>query len=422
MSPTGRAAACLAALAAAALLLPLTVVVLGVLALAAATGVDARAAARRPRIERRRPAVLARGVPARLEVDADAAGRRAPRLRQAAPPDLAIAPREGAGALRSELVGRRRGRHALPGVAARVEGPLGLAAWYHRGTPDEEVLVFPDLPAARRLALAVRQGRFRDAGTLTRGALGLGTEFESIRDYSPDDDIRQVNWLAGERAGRPMSNVFRLEQDRDVVCVVDAGRLMAAPVSAAAGRPADRTRLDAAIDAAAAIALVADELGDRCGTIAFDDAIRRRVRPRHRGADEVVRALFDVEPRAVDSDFELAFRHVDGGKRALVVVLCDLLEEAAARPLLEAVPILARRHHVVVASCADEDLIALTSAEPRDAADVYAAAVALDVLAARRRVIALLRGAGADVVEAPAGALAAACVGAYLRAKRAACA
>ena len=62
-----------------------------------------------------------------------------------------------------------------------------------------------------------------------------------------------------------------------------------------------------------------------------------------------MRALFDLEPRPLDSDYELAFRRAEGSKRALVVVFCDLLEEAAARPLVRAVPVLTRRHAVVVA-------------------------------------------------------------------------
>ena len=100
-----------------------------------------------------------------------------------------------------------------------------------------------------------------------------------------------------------------------------------------------------------------------------------------------------------------------------MLVLTDLLEESAARPLVEAVPILARRHAVVVASAADVDLAETLATEPRTPRDVYAASVALDVLAARRRVTRQLRRAGADVVEAAPDRLAAACVGAYLRAK-----
>src|SRR5207247_1324729 len=123
-----------------------------------------------------------------------------------------------------------RGGHTFRGRATGMRGPLGLAAWYRRGGGPAEVLVYPDLPAAWRLVLAVRQGRFTDPGRLTRGPLGLGTDFESIRDYLPDDDIRQVNWRATARLGRPMSNQYRVEQDRDVVCMLAAGRLMATPL------------------------------------------------------------------------------------------------------------------------------------------------------------------------------------------------
>ena len=158
-------------------------------------------------------------------------------------------------------------------------------------------------------------------------------------------------------------------------------------------------------------------VGDRCGVVAFDDQIRRRLPPRRAGGDAVVRTLFDLEPRPVDADYELAFQTVEGAKRRLIVIFCDLLEEAAARPLVDAVPVLARRHVVIVASVRDPDLDAQLTTEPATARDVYGQAVALDVLAARARVAHGLERAGASVLEAPAKALPAACVSAYLRAK-----
>jgi uncharacterized protein (DUF58 family) len=270
--------------------------------------------------------------------------------------------------------------------------------------------VYPDVPAARRIVTAIRRGRFRDPGLLTRGPLGLGTEFETVRDYQPDDDIRQVNWSATARTGRAMSNQYRIEQDRDVVCLLDSGRLMSAPIG-------DRTRLDAGLDALAAVVLVADELGDRCGVVAFDAEIRRKVATGRRNSNAVIGAVFDLEPRPVDADYELAFRAVGSAKRALVVVFTDLLDEAAARSLVAAVPVLARRHAVVVASVRDPDVDRAVRSAPRDRADVYRAAVALDLLDGRRRVVAELRRVGAEVVEAPPEHLAAACVRAYLHLK-----
>ncbi len=272
--------------------------------------------------------------------------------------------------------------------------------------------MFPDLRTARRLALAVARGRFRDQGATARGPLGLGTEFELIRDYEPDDDIRQVNWRATARLGRPMSNQYRLEQDRDLLLLIDAGRLSSAPIG-----NEHMTILDAELDAAAALAFVADELGDRTGAIAFDDEVRRALPPRRQGGGDVVRAIYDLEPRLRDSDYELAFRRAEGSKRALVVVLCDLLEEAAARSLVRAVPVLTRRHAVMVGSPSDPALEAIVAAGERDALSAARATIAGDVLNARARAAALVRAAGARVLEAPPDRLAATLVAAYLRAK-----
>jgi uncharacterized protein (DUF58 family) len=408
MSPTARAAVAVALIAFSAIVLPSWIAALMALAVVGATLADALVARRPVELARSLPTILARGVPAALTLTASPVPGRI-RIRQAAPPDLVVDEQEGEATISTTVIARRRGRHLLPAPAARVVGPLGLAAWYRRPGEEQEVLVYPDLPAARRLATSVRRGRFRHEGR-ARGPLGLGTEFESIREYEPDDDIRQVNWRTTQRLGRPMSNQYRVDTDRDVVCLVDCGRLMAAPLR-------DRTRLDAAVDAAIAVAAVADVLADRCGAIAFDRRVSRHVAPRRAGGQAVVRALFDVEPVAVESDYHRAFGALAEAKRAWVILFTDLLEETAARSLLEALPSLARRHVVAVASAVDPDLDEILFAPPRDRIDVYRTAVALDVGRARQRVVAELRRRGVDVVDAPPDALASACVRAYLRAK-----
>jgi uncharacterized protein (DUF58 family) len=407
---TARTAAVLALVALGALMVPGAVAAAAVAVVAGLVIADALAARRAPRATREVAATLARGVGVPLAVAVPGAGAARVRVRQPLVADLALDVQEGDGSLHATLTPRRRGRHVLPAVALRSRGPLGLGAWQHRAAGEQELTVFPDLPGARRLARAVREGRFRDPGVRTRGPVGLGTEFERIREYLPDDDIRQVNWRATARAGRPMSNQHRVEQDQEIMVVIDVGRLMAAPLG-------DRTRLDAALDAAAALALVADELGDRCGALAFDDALRRHVRPGRATGNAVVRATFDLEPSERDADYELAFRTVGGGKRALVVVLTDLLDEAAARALVDATPVLTRRHAVLVASARDADLESLAQAPPTTDHDALAGTAAIELLEARRRAAARVRGAGAQVVEAPPGALAAACVTAYLHTK-----
>ncbi|MFZ0042945.1 MAG: DUF58 domain-containing protein [Solirubrobacteraceae bacterium] len=410
MSPTPRAALVLGAIAVAALIAPLGLVALAALALVVCMAVDAWSVRQVPVVSRSLAPVLSRGVPVELRIGTQVPAARTLRIRQPAPPELVLAPAEGDEELDGQLVARVRGRHVLPALGTRAEGRLGLGAWYHRAGGELETRVYPDLVSARRLALAAREGRLLDPSRRARGPIGLGTEFESVREWAPDDDVRHVNWPATQRMARPMTNQYRLEQARDVVFLIDTGRLMATPLG-------DRTRLDAALDAVAAVALAADELGDHCGAVAFDSGIRAQLRPRRWGGRDIVQSLFDLQPRAVDSDYEQAFRRVAGGKRALVLVCSDLFDEAAARAMIEAAPVLARRHAMVIATVTDPDIDRLVTAEPTAPADVYAAAAALDLLDSRARAAARLRHAGAQVVEAFPDALAAACVRAYLTAK-----
>ncbi len=341
MSPTPRAAALLAAVALAALRRP------AARRRAGRRRAGRRGAGRRPR-RAPRAGGRARGPGGARPRRARRRWRSAPtpapavrvRLRQAVPPDMRAGPARG----RRRAWTRSSSRACAAATscrrsATRSTGPLGLAAWHHEPGGATQISVFPDLLAARRLALSVRQGRFRDQGISARGPLGLGTEFELVRDYLPDDDIRQVNWRATARLGRPMSNQYRTEQDRDVMV-----RRRRGPAVGGAAPGAGRLRRRCstrALDALTAVALVADEVGDRCGVVAFDDEVRVAMPPgprpgRRRGA----RRLRPRSRGRVDADYELAFRRVEGAKRAFVLVLADLLEEAAARPLVEAMPVL----------------------------------------------------------------------------------
>lgn len=408
MSPTVLTAALLAAAGVAALVLPPILPILAVVAVIAAAGVDAFFARRPAHVSRRVPELLSRGVPERYEARTDVGADLT--VRQPTPADIRLERNRGEGGLDTRIVAERRGRHVLGPLAARRRGPLRLATHTRAVTSSQEILVYPDLPAARRIALAARYSRYRDPGFRGRGPLGLGTEFEKVREYEPDDDIRQVNWRATARLGRPMSNDFRLEEDRDLICVVDAGRLMASPVG-------EVTRLDAALDALAAVAAVADELRDRFGVLAFDSEIRRRLSPVRQGGAHAVRELFDLEPSPGQSDFRRAFHALETEKRAFVLVFTDLLEETATRPLLEAIPVLARKHAVAVATLVDPGLGAPLRSTPQRTADVARQSVALEVIAARRRAGAAIERAGARVVEAPPEGLGTACVREYLNAK-----
>ncbi|MEO6627771.1 MAG: DUF58 domain-containing protein, partial [Aquihabitans sp.] len=164
-------------------------------------------------------------------------------------------------------------------------------------------------------------------------------------------------------------------------------------------------------------AAVADVVGDRVGSVAFDDKVRQVIRPRRANASDLTRLLDDLQPSIVDSDYEAAFARIGSAKRSLVIVFTDLLDVAAAKPLLDAVPVLVRRHAVIIAGASDPDLVGAVTTRPASMRDLHRATVASDLLAERDVVRAKLQGAGAVVLDAPADHLPTRCVAAYLRLK-----
>lgn len=411
--PTRWAAVAVGLTAVATLLVPIGVVVpcLILAVLAGIVLVDIVVAGRTPAATRSPIPTLALRVSVPLTVEVSVSSSPTARLRQPTPPELAVEPDDVTGTvIDGELTGLHRGVHHLPPAVIRVTGPIGLGSCDHHVGTAEPVTVFPDLPKARRLAAARRQGRSSDEGRI-RSRLGIGTELESIRDYSPDDDVRQINWVASARTGRAMSNQYRVDENRDLVCVVDTGRLMASPVGPV-------TRLDVALDALTTLAVAADDAGDRVGALSFAATVTRQMSPRRRGADAVVRALFDLEPTEVESDYDRAFVALGHHKRALIALFTDLVDESASRSLLAACPVLTRHHAVLIATCRDPDLTSAVSDPPHDVRDVLRSAVALDILDSRHRAANRLRSLGATVVEASPEKLGSACVHAYLTLKQ----
>ncbi|MEY2471936.1 MAG: hypothetical protein QOK28_1265, partial [Actinomycetota bacterium] len=225
MSPTRRAAYVMVAIALAAIVVPVPVAVLAVVAVLVVAAVDAFSVRSRVEVVRTTSPVVSRGIASPVVVELAHAVPGSVVIRQPVPDSFALTPDETPERLDGNVVPRRRGRYELKAPVVRRIGPLGMGRWDRAVAIDPvELSVFPDLVNARRLVMRVRRGRFGAAGRQARGPLGLGTEFELIREYAPDDDIRQVYWLATARVGRPMSNQYRVEQERDHVCLVDTGR------------------------------------------------------------------------------------------------------------------------------------------------------------------------------------------------------
>jgi len=208
--------------------------------------------------------------------------------------------------------------------------------------------VSPDLLRfVRRLAFRTR-GRVttRFAGEYASVFKGQGMEFAEVREYESGDEVRSIDWNVTARMRRPFVKRYVEERERTVMLIVD----VSGSTSTGTGW---RVKHEAALEIAAAIALLAVQANDRVGAVLASDRVEQSIAPRkgRRHALRVLRDLTVCRPVGRVTDLALA---MDQCRRALrhrgiVFVLSDFAGAVPERALR----LLASRHDVILVPLED---------------------------------------------------------------------
>ncbi|WP_433373587.1 DUF58 domain-containing protein [Streptosporangium sp. CA-115845] len=366
-------------------------------------------------------------------------------LRDAWPPSAGATPRHlpldvPAGERRrlvTTLTPTRRGDREAVTVTVRALGPLGIAGRQGSHRVPWSVRVLP--PFLSRKHLPAKLSRLRELeGRHPSMVRGQGTEFDSLREYVVGDDVRSIDWRATARRNDVVVRTWRPERDRRVLIVLDTGRTSAgrvgtAPIPLAGEVPrigrqgGSRVvpgwpRLDWSMDAALLLAALASRAGDRVDFLAHDRAVRAWVSGTGRTEllSSLVNTMAPIEAELVEADSAgmVAAVMSRARRRCLVVVLTDLNPAALEEGLLPVLPQLSARHLVLLAAVSDPQVAEMAAGRGTSEL-VYGAAAAEHLSAGRRRITALLRRQGVEVVDAAPEQLAPALADAYLALKAA---
>ena len=316
--------------------------------------------------------------------------------------------------LTTVLTPTRRGDRLPDAVTVRSVGPLGVAARQGRHEVPWAVRVQPPFASRRYLPERLARLRTLDGAVATR-VRGAGTEFDVLRDWVEGDDVRSIDWRATARRQEVVVRTWRPERDRSILLVLDTSRT-------SAGRVGDVPRLDAALDAALLLCALASRAGDRVDLLAFDRVPRAAVEGAGRTdlLPRVTDALAGLEPALVEADGRRLVGEVlrRTRRRSLVVLFTALDPAPLESGLLPHLSSLTSRHTVLLASVADPRVEEMAAG--RGSVDaVYDAAAAERSRLERRRLTALLRRRGVEVVDAPLERFAPAVSDAYLSLKAA---
>ncbi|MGC8861273.1 MAG: DUF58 domain-containing protein [Armatimonadota bacterium] len=333
---------------------------------------------------------------------------------------LDLPPRSGQD-LTYRVIPAGRGDYEFGDIYVRVDGPFGFVTRQIRFPARSKVKVYPNLLDIRRYEIGARRERPLGPGHRRIRIRGRGTDFESLRDYVPDDEFRSIDWKATARRGKLTTRQYQEERSQNVVIALDCGRVMGSVVPVRVGESGeaiDLTRLDHCINAAVMLGHVVARKGDRVALMAFAEDVLAYLPPKAGRSQvlNVLRLTYNLKEASGDSDYGRAARFMvrKWSRRSLIVLFTDLVDPDSSKALITQIAGLARKHLCLIVAMSDPEVLAAARGPFESPEQAFRAAAARQVLYARRQAAASITRHGAIVLDLPADRLTASVVEQYL--------
>ena len=178
---------------------------------------------------------------------------------------------------------------------------------------------------------------------------GRGMAFSEVREYTPGDDIRSIDWNVTARFGHPYVKVFEEERELTVILLVDVS---------ASGDFGTKQQFKRQLmtELCAVLAFSAIQNNDKTGVIFFSDRVEKFIPPKKGKTHilRIIRELIEFKPVNRKTDLAVALQYLTNAikKRSICFLISDFYTENFERELK-----LANKKH---------DLVALEIIDPRE--------------------------------------------------------
>ena len=170
---------------------------------------------------------------------------------------------------------------------------------------------------------------------------GRGMAFSEVREYTPGDDVRTIDWNVTARLRTPYVKVFEEERELSVMILVDVS---------ASGKFGTQKQLkqDLITELCAVIAFSASQNNDKIGVIFFSDKIEKFIPPKKGKSHilRIIRELIKIEPEQKGTNIELALKYLTNiiKKKSICFLISDFCDNHA---FSDAMKIANRKHDLV---------------------------------------------------------------------------
>jgi uncharacterized protein (DUF58 family) len=173
---------------------------------------------------------------------------------------------------------------------------------------------------------------------------GAGIEFEEVREYSPGDDVKSIDWKVSARLGKPFVKRYREERELIIMLLVDLS------ASGLFGT-LDSSKQEIAAEIAAILAFNAIRNNDKVGAILFTDQVERYIPPQKGSGHvwRVIKEIFSHQPQHSGTDVSAAVGFLGRvcRKRTTAFVISDYILPDSTDVVDRQMRSTARKHELI---------------------------------------------------------------------------
>ena len=169
---------------------------------------------------------------------------------------------------------------------------------------------------------------------------GSGIEFEEVREYSPGDDVKALDWKVSARLGKPFIKLYKEERESIVMLLIDMSASL--QFGTFSGQ-----KLEKVAEVASVLAFNAIKNSDKVGVIFFTDRVEKYIPPKKGSSHiwRVIKEIFTYVPQGKGTDVSGALDYVAkiSRKKSFVFILSDFLDDN----FLQSLKIVRQRHEII---------------------------------------------------------------------------
>ncbi|MCP4344710.1 MAG: DUF58 domain-containing protein [Desulfobacterales bacterium] len=188
---------------------------------------------------------------------------------------------------------------------------------------------------------------------------GSGIEFEEVREYTPGDEVKSIDWKVSARLGRPFVKRYREERELIVMLLVD----MSASEYFGTG---DNLKHETAAEIASILAFNAIRNNDKVGAILFTDRVEKYIPPKKGSSHvwRVIKEMFTFEPEYKGTDIGNAIGYLGRvcRKKSVSFLISDFLSSSGKTDYSRQLKAVSQKHELISVMLSDPGEFSLPDA------------------------------------------------------------